>query len=64
MNVFFQIMNAQNIHDVSLDVEMSVRLILRSLLWDMVGEDFATRGVRYLTNDDLFPFLAKFSFNS
>ena len=31
--------------DVSLDLEMDLRMFFRSLLWEVVGSDFANRAV-------------------
>ena len=40
-----QISKAKNMDDVSLDLEMVLRMFFRSLLWEVVGSDFANRAV-------------------
>ena len=46
----FQIVNAPDLDAVALETEMGLRLPLRSLVWELMGDDYGTRAVSLSVN--------------
>ena len=46
----FQIAQAPDLDAVALETEMGLRLPLRSLVWELMGDDYGTRAVSLSVN--------------
>ena len=42
-----QMSQAPHMDDIPLEIEMRLRLFLRSLLWELIGDDYGHRAVKF-----------------